>query len=152
MCNVTCKWEGFHTVTLVRDYPHAVHIDVNGILEAVPTNQYNIVKSAPLDKDDYIYWFRSTNLSFNVIYRSGLSELSVMISDVFESCVASTPISSDSIVILYVYGKFAFLQLVDFAQDVVTSTFSVTGNNPFTIRICKPLECSTKATFSFTIY
>ena len=149
MCNVTLKWEGFNTVTLVRDYPYAVHVDVNGKLETVPTNQY-IVKSAPLKEQD-IYWFSFTNLSFSGIYRSGLSELSLMITDVFESCVASTPISSDSLVILYVYGKFAFLKLVDSAKDVVTSTFSVTGNNPFTIRICKPLECSTKATFSFAI-
>ena len=147
MCNVTLNWEGFDTVTLVPDCPHAVHVDVSGKLEAVPTNQY-IVKSAPLNK--HINWFRFTHLSFSV-YRSGLSELSLMITDVFEHCVVSTPISSDSLVILYVYGKFAFLKLVDSAKDVVTSTFSVTGNNPFTIRICKPLECSTKATFSFAI-
>ena len=146
---VSFNWEGFNTVTLVRDYPSAVRVDVNGKLEAVPPNQY-IVKSAPLNKDD-IYWFRFTRLSFSVICRSSLPELLLMVTDVSQHCLLSTPISTDSAVTLYIHGRFVFLKLTDSSKDVVTSTFSVTGNNPFMVRICKPLECSTKATFSFTI-
>ena len=47
---MTYKWEGFDTVTLVRDHPSTVNVKVNGELEAVPPNQY-IVKSAPLYED-----------------------------------------------------------------------------------------------------
>ena len=147
---MTYKWEGFDTVTLVRDHPSTVNVKVNGELEAVPPNQY-IVKSAPLYEDD-IYWFRFTHLSFSVVSRSGLVELSLMITDVSEHCLLLTPISNNSLVIFYVYERFAFLKLVDSSENVVTSTFSVTGNNPFALRICKPVEeCPTKATFAFDI-
>ena len=141
-------WQGYDTVKLVRDHPLDCNVGVSGSLEAVPLNQY-ILKSAPLTKDE-IYWFQFSNLRFS--NGCGLTELLLAITDTSECHLLSTPISNDYVVTLYVYGRHVFLKLVDSSSNIVVSTFGITGNNPFSVHICKPAGYSKKkATFSFNV-
>ena len=146
MGSVSLKWEGFDNVPVSRDYPSATSCCVSGSLSAVPFDKY-IVKAAPLKNE--IYYFRLTRFSF--ANGSNLSNLLLTISDASEHCLTSTPVATDSLITLYVYESYAFIKLVDTCSNTVTSTFSVTGNNPFSVRICRPAGRFTKATFSFNI-
>ena len=148
MVSVTLDWEGFDNVSLARDYPSATSVGVSGSFSAVPFDKH-IVKSAPLKNE--IYYFRLTRFCFTI--GSNLSNLQLLlaISDASEDCLTSTPVSSDSLIILHVYGRYAFLKVVDICSNMVVSTFSVTGNNPFSVRICRPAGCFKKAAFSFNI-
>jgi len=136
------KWHGFDGVSLSRDYPSAVDVGVSGSFDAVPFDKY-IVKSAPLK--DEIYWFKFTKFS------NSLSKLMFVINDASEHGLLSAPISRDSRFTLYIYEIHAFLKVVDSCTNTVTSTFGVTGNNPFSVWICRPARCSKKVTFSFQI-
>ena len=141
-------WQGSDTVKLVHDHLFYFHIGVSGNFEAILLNQY-IVKSAPLTEDE-IYWFQFSNLHFS--QGCGLTELLLAITDTSERHLLSTPISNNYVVTLYVYGRHAFLKLVDSTGNMIVSTFSITGNNPFSVRICKPAGYSKKkVTFSFNL-
>ena len=143
---VTFNWKGFHNVSLVRNYSSISGSDVSGNFSSIPVDKY-ILKSAPLKNE--IYYFRLKNIYLS--NGSDLSKLLVAISDASENYLASTPVSSDSIITLYVHGRYAFLKLVEICSNTVVSTLSVTGDNPFSVCICRPPGCFKKVSFSFII-
>ena len=143
---VTFNWKGFDNVSLVRNYSSFTGFDVSGNFSSIPVDKY-ILKSAPLKNE--IYYFRLEKIYLSI--GSDLSKLLVAISDASENYLASTPVSSDSIITIYVHGRYVFLKLVEICSNTVVSTLSVTGVNPFSVYICRPAGCFKKVTFSFII-
>ena len=85
---VVVNWEGFDSVSLARE---GLSIGVSGHFHSVPDDKY-ILKSAPLEND--IDYFRLTNI--RLTNGTNSSKLLVVISDMSENCLTSTPVSSDS--------------------------------------------------------
>jgi len=144
------EWEGYGKVVLSRTHRYDLHPVVSGCFDAVPLDKY-IIKSAPLK--DEMHSFKLVNLCFSKARAASHSgELVLAVRDVTEHYLLSTPIVSDNLVTLCIYGKFLFLKLIDCNCSTVLSTFSVTGNAPpFSICICRPTGCANKTKFSFKV-
>lgn len=148
--SINLKWEGYGNVVLTRAHRYDAHPHVSGRFDVVPLDKY-IIKSAPLQ--DEMSSFKLLDLCFtNGPTVSDNAELVVAVQDATAHYLLSTPIESDNLVTLNVYGSFLFLKLIDCSCNMVVSTFSITGNNPpFSICIRRPAGCSNKTTFCFKV-
>ena len=133
------EWEAYKKVALLRAHRYDTHPTVRGCFEVIPLDKY-IVKSGPPAEE--IHSFKIVDLSFSDGNNDTVNaELTLAVQDTTGQYLLSTPIASDSLVTLNIYGKFVFLKLIDCSCNMVVSTFSVTGNNPqFSVCIRRPAE------------
>ena len=144
------QWEAYGKVVLSRAHRYDTHPGVSGCFDAVPLDKY-IIKSVPLQEQ--MHSFKFLNLSFSNGSSVAVNDhLKLAVQDATEQYLLSTPIASDNLITLNIYGKFLFLKVIDCSRNTVVSTFSITGSNPpFSVCICRPAGCSKKTMFSFKI-